>query len=188
MGKILTHLTDEMQQFIQKQQMFLVATAPLSDEGHINMSPKGLDCFRILGENRVGYLDLTGSGNETSAHIAENGRITFMFCAFNGPANIVRLYGTGKTILPDDPSWSELEPHFPTYTGTRQIIMADIHRVSTSCGYGVPLYYYRGQRETLTKYWEQKKDTVSDYQQQKNSHSIDGLKAPINRIADSNEA
>jgi hypothetical protein len=101
----------------------------------------------------VDYLDLTGSDNETSAHIAENGRITFILCAFDDPASIVRLYGAGKRILPDDPSWSELEPHFPVYTSIHQIITVDIHRVSTSCGYGVPLYDYNGQRETLPKYW-----------------------------------
>ncbi len=181
MGKTFDQITEPMQKFIDKQQMFFVATAPLAGDGHVNMSPKGLDSFRILGGNRVAYLDLTGSGNETSAHIAENGRITFMFVAFTGSPNIVRLYGTGRTVLKDSPEWESLISHFPTpHFSARQIIVTDIHRTSTACGYSVPLYDYRGDRETLTKHWEAKgEDAVSAYHREKNSQSIDGLETPI---------
>lgn len=180
MGKVFEHITDDIREFITRQHMFFVATAPLAAEGHVNLSPKGTDCFRILADHQVGYLDLTGSGNETSAHIAENGRITFMFCAFEGSPNIVRLYGKGRTILPDSPEWDGLKSHFPDLIGARQIITATIHRVSTSCGYAVPFFDYRTERETLTKYWEAKgEDALPDYQRQKNSASIDGLQTPI---------
>jgi hypothetical protein len=180
MGKVFDHITDEISTFISKQHMFFVATAPLAPDGHINLSPKGLDCFRVLGANRVGYVDMTGSGNETSAHIAENGRITFMFCAFEGAANIVRLYGVGQVALPGDPTWTALIGTFPTYLSARQIILADIHRVSSSCGYAVPLMDFQADRETLTKYWEAKgADAIPAYQRDKNCVSIDGLKTPL---------
>jgi hypothetical protein len=180
MGKVFDHIGESVERFIRKQQMFFVATAPLSGDGHVNMSPKGMDTFRLLGENRVGYLDLTGSGNETSAHVAENGRITFMFCAFEGSPNIVRLYGTGRTVLPGTPEWDALIGNFTLHLGTRQLIVADIHRVSTSCGYSVPLYDYKGQRETLTKYWEARGEAaIPEYQRTKNSASIDGLPTPL---------
>ncbi len=179
MGKVFDHITDNIREFVSRQHLFFVATAPLSADGHVNLSPKGMDCFRVLSEQRVAYLDLTGSGNETSAHIAENGRITFMFCAFQGSPNIVRLYGTGRTVLPTDAEWGTLAGHFPDYIGVRQIIVAEIDRASTSCGYAVPFMDYRGERETLTKYWEAKADEVSDYQRDKNSASIDGIPTPL---------
>ncbi|MDZ4765524.1 MAG: pyridoxamine 5'-phosphate oxidase family protein [Chloroflexota bacterium] len=180
MGKVFDHITPELHTFIGKQHLFFVATAPLSGAGHVNLSPKGMDCFRILAPNRVAYLDLTGSGNETSAHIAENERITFMFCSFDGTPNIVRLYGRGQTVLPDSREWATLIGGFTLYTGARQIIVADIHRTSTACGYAVPLYDYEGERETLVKYWAAKgADATIDYQREKNSSSIDGLTTPI---------
>lgn len=179
MGKVFDHITDDLQAFIRKQHLFFVASAPLSAEGHVNLSPKGMDSFRILSENRVGYLDMTGSGNETSAHIAENGRITFMFCAFEGAPNVVRLYGTGRTILPDTPEWTAHISDFTLYPGMRQIIVADIQRVSTACGYAVPFFDYKEERETLAKYWQVKEDTLPEYQRLKNSSSIDGLAAPL---------
>lgn len=180
MGKTFQQITDEIRAFINQQHLFFVATAPLSGEGHINLSPKGMDSFRVLSPNRVGYVDLTGSGNETSAHIAENGRITLMFCAFEGAPNIVRLYGMGMTVLPSNPEWSQLAGRFPTHLGTRQIIVVEIHRVSSSCGFAVPFMDYQGERETLTKYWAVKgADTLPDYQRQKNSISIDGLPTPL---------
>lgn len=160
--------------------MFFVATAPLTADGHVNLSPKGLDSFRILSPNRVGYLDVTGSGNETSAHLQENGRITFMFCAFQEPPSILRLYGTGKTILPDAPEWAELYSLFSPIPGTRQIIVADVNRVQTSCGMGVPLYEHIGQRESLVKWADKKGEAgLREYQQQKNAVSIDGLLAAL---------
>lgn len=180
MGKVYDQIGDDLRKFIEKQPMFFVATAPLSAEGHVNVSPKGLDTFRILSPNRVAYLDMTGSGNETSAHINENGRITFMFCAFKGSPMIVRLYGTGRTVLPETPEWDALVPNFETYYGYRQIIVADITRVATSCGYSVPLMELVGQRDTLIK-WAKAKgdDELVAYRQQKNQYSIDGLPAPL---------
>jgi hypothetical protein len=183
MAKFFDCITEELQDFIAAQHLFFVGTAPLSPTGHVNLSPKGLDCFRILSPNRVAYLDLTGSGNETSAHLQENGRITFMFCAFQEPPCILRLYGEGQTILPNFPDWNSLYSLFPQIPGTRQIIVADIDKVQTSCGYGVPLYEYQGQRQTIVK-WARNKGTqgVQDYQQQKNLVSIDGLPTPLSKL------
>src|ERR1043165_4190369 len=139
MGKDNDHISDENREYIDQQKMFFVCTAPLSSEGHINLSPKGFDCFRVLSPTKVGYLDITGSGNETSAHLEENGRITFMFCAFDGPPKIARLYGRGRPILPETAEWNRLITHFEARpAGTRQIIAADIDRAMTSCGFGVP--------------------------------------------------
>jgi hypothetical protein len=156
--------------------MFFVATAPLSAGGHINLSPKGLDCFRVLSAHRVAYMDLISSGNETSAHTLENGRITFMFCSFEGAPNILRLYGRGQAALPGSPLWNELSPQFTIYPSTRQLIVADISLVQTSCGFGVPLYDYRGDRDIHFD-WAEKKgaDGLAEYMQQKNRSSLDGL-------------
>ncbi|BBD60129.1 pyridoxamine 5'-phosphate oxidase-related FMN-binding protein [Nostoc sp. HK-01] len=141
--------------------------------------------MRILSPHKVAYLDLTGSGNETSAHLQENGRITFMFCAFTEPARILRLYGQGHVILPSYPDWDSVYSVFPPLPGTRQIIVADIEIVQSSCGFGVPLYEYQGQRQTLVN-WAAKKGEqgVREYQQQKNSISIDGLPTPLGQLSD----
>jgi Pyridoxamine 5'-phosphate oxidase len=180
MGKLYDHITDDLAEFIQAQPLFFVATAPLAAEGHVNLSPKGLDCLRILSPQRVAYLDMTGSGNETSAHLHENRRITFMFCAFGGPPNILRLYGHGHTILPGTDEWSELRPLFPEYPGARQIIAADISRVQTSCGYAVPRMDYVGQRDTLIRWAVAKGDQgLKDYHCEKNMQSVDGLRTPL---------
>lgn len=180
------HLTEDLQAFIEKQYIFFVATAPLSGEGRVNLSPKGMDSFRILDKNKVAYMDMTGSGNETSAHIAENGRITFMFCAFEDAPNIVRLYGAGQTILPDTAEWEALVDKFTLHIGTRQIIVADIDLVQSSCGYAVPFFDYQGERETLVKYWNAKgEDYVPEYQGRKNIASIDGIPTPIGQASDS---
>lgn len=176
MAKVHSAITPEVQKFIGKQQMFFVSTAPLDQDGHINLSPKGIDCFRILSPQRVGYMDLIGSGNETSAHLLENGRITFMFCAFEGSPNILRLYGTGHAVLPDQQEWEELAPAFTLYPNTRQIIVVDITRVQTSCGFGVPQYEYTGQRDMLFRWAEARgPEGLAQYQQQNNRASIDGL-------------
>jgi len=180
MAKTYPTITDELRDFIHAQPMFFVATAPLDADGHVNLSPKGLDCFRVLSPNHVAYLDLTGSGNETSAHLHENGRITFMFCAFSGPPKILRLYGQGTTCLPASEAWAKLQPLFPSYPGARQIISAEIHRVQTSCGFAVPLMEYAGQRDTLIRWAEAKGDEeVQAYQQQKNARSLDEMLTPI---------
>ncbi|BAY04584.1 pyridoxamine 5'-phosphate oxidase-related FMN-binding protein [Anabaena cylindrica PCC 7122] len=183
MAKVFDYITEELQKFIAAQHLFFVGSAPLSSTGHVNLSPKGLESFRILSPNRVGYLDVTGSGNETSAHLLENGRITFMFCAFQEPPCILRLYGQGQTILPDSPAWNSLYSLFSPISGSRQIIVADIERVQTSCGLGVPLYEYQGQRETLVN-WADKKGAagIKEYHQQKNFVSIDGLLTPLCQV------
>ena len=183
MAKVFNSITEELQGFIAKQHIFMVGTAPLSSTGHVNVSPKGLESFRVISPHRVAYLDLTGSGNETSAHLLENGRITFMFCAFQEPPCILRLYGQGRTILPDDYEWDQLYSLFPPIVGTRQIIVADIDRIQTSCGFGVPLYEYQGQRQTLIS-WAMKKGElgIREYHQQKNFVSIDGLSTPLSQL------
>lgn len=176
MGKFTSEISPRQQTFIEAQHLFFVATAPLSQEGHINLSPKGLDAFRVLSPNRVAYMDLISSGNETSAHTLENGRITFMFCSFTEQPSILRLYGTGRAILPQTEGWEELAPQFTILPSTRQIIVADIHKVQTSCGFGVPLYDYIGERDLHHK-WAANKgpEGLIDYQKQKNMVSLDGL-------------
>jgi hypothetical protein len=176
MGKFFNCIEDRHAEFIRKQRMFFVATAPLSTDGHINLSPKGMDCFRIFSNNRVAYMDIVGSGNETSAHILENGRITFMFCAFDGPPNILRLYGKGYAVLPGDEEWQSLAPHFKLVMATRQIIVADIDMVQTSCGFSVPYYSYEGERDQAEK-WAKNKgiEGLEAYKAEKNLKSIDGL-------------
>ena len=183
MAKVFDSITEELQKFIANQQMFFVATAPLSSTGHVNLSPKGLESFRILSPHKVAYLDLTGSGNETSAHLQENGRITLMFCAFEEPPCILRLYRSGNTILPGNPDWESFCSQFPQIPGTRQIIVADIDRIQTSCGTSVPLYEYQGQRQALVN-WAVKKGErgIKEYHQQKNLISIDGLPTPLSQI------
>jgi hypothetical protein len=176
MGKFHESILPAHSEFIQNQHLFFVATAPLSPNGHINLSPKGLDCFRVLSPNQVAYMDLISSGNETSAHTLENGRITFMFCSFAGTPNIMRLYGTGTVVLPGTPAWEKYAPHFRIYPSTRQIILADIHLVQTSCGFGVPLYNYVSERNIHFD-WAEKKgpDGLQEYIREKNLKSLDGL-------------
>jgi hypothetical protein len=179
-GKVVDSINEHIQEFIAAQHMYFVATAPLTETGHINLSPKGTDTFRVLSSNRVAYLDMTGSGNETSAHLTENGRITIMFCAFDGAPNILRLYGQGHTILPDSPEWAEFAVHFTLAVGYRQIIVADIDRVQTSCGYGVPFYDYVGERDQMARWAEAKgEDGLEKYRQQNNLCSIDGLPSAL---------
>ena len=180
MAKVYPHITDELADFIRQQHLFFVATAPLNEEGHVNLSPKGLNSFRILSPLRVGYLDMTGSGIETASHLQENGRITFMFCAFEGYPNVLRLYGTGRTVLPGTPEWDEISPQFELYYGARQIIVADLNRVHTACGYAVPLMEYAGERDQLQRWAAAKGDDgLVEYRQEKNLCSIDGLPSPL---------
>jgi Pyridoxamine 5'-phosphate oxidase len=176
MAKFYDSITSELQEFIEQQKMFFVGSAPLSEDRHVNLSPKGQDVFRILSPNRVAYLDLTGSGNETSAHLLENGRITFMFCAFEGAPRIMRLFGKGRTVLPTHAEWEDLLTHFTWIPGARQIIVADIDQTQTSCGFSVPKYDYKGQRDTLIKWAETKGDEgLETYRSEKNMKSMDGL-------------
>lgn len=175
MAKVLPELTDRLREFIESQSVFFVASAPVSPDGHVNLSPKGLDTFRVLDDTRVAYLDLTGSGNETAAHMSEDGRITLMFCAFQGPPLILRLFGRGRAVLPGAPEWAELIQFFDDIPGIRQLIVADIHRVQTSCGYGVPVMGEPEERDQLIRWAEAKgPDGLAQYRQEKNTMSIDG--------------
>jgi pyridoxamine 5'-phosphate oxidase-like protein len=175
-GKVSAAIDESVRQFIQAQHVFFVGSAPLDLDGHVNLSPKGLDTFRILGPTTVAYLDLTGSGIETVAHLKENGRITLMFCAFQGPPNILRLYGKGRAVEPHQPEFAELAGHFLEYDGIRTVIVVEISRVADSCGYAVPLLRYEGERAQLTA-WAGKKgpEGLKTYRAQKNQESIDGL-------------
>ena len=177
MGKLYDSIDPRLQDLISKQHVFFVATAPLSADGHVNLSPKGLDSFRVLGPRRVAYLDLTGSGIETVAHIRENGRIVVMFCSFSGPPKIVRLHGRGTVILPGDPGFDSLLTQFPKHVGVRSVIAIDVERISDSCGYGVPTYEFVGERNALAE-WANRKtgEQLESYRAETNARSIDGLK------------
>jgi len=179
--EVFDRISDELAAFIAVQPLFFVATAPLSG-GHVNLSPKGLDTLRVVDPTTVAYLDLTGSGNETSAHMAENGRLTIMLCSFDSKTMILRLYGRGRTVLPADAEFATLRPRFADLPGERQIIVLDVERVQTSCGYAVPRMDNPRHRDTLVR-WAEKKgpEGIVDYQQQKNVLSIDGLPAPVAR-------
>lgn len=168
------HLTDDHFAMIGRQAVFFVATA--AAEGRINLSPKGLaDTFRVLGPNRVAYLDLGGSGNETHAHLAADGRITVMMCNFEQPALILRIYGTGFAVLPKDDEWAELAAHFDLLPGTRQIFDIAVNSVQTSCGWGVPLMHVDKERETLVKYHPQSDREKWVEKLAGRTRSIDGL-------------
>lgn len=178
MGKLYEEITPELAAWVGDQHMFFVASAPLSAQGHINCSPKGRDTLRILGPREVAYLDLTGSGAETIAHVRENGRILFMFCAFAGSPKIVRFHGAADVVTPGSPAWAGLRNLFPGEPAARAIVRARIDRVSDSCGYGVPVMGFVEDRDTMRRWAENKgPEAVSAYQQEKNSRSIDGLPA-----------
>ncbi|MDF2652676.1 MAG: pyridoxamine 5-phosphate oxidase family protein [Paenibacillus sp.] len=180
MGKSFDAILPEHEAFIKKQHIFFVGSA--TADSHINISPKGHDVLRIFSPTDVAYLDLTGSGNETSAHLLEDGRITIMFIAFEGAPNIMRLYGTGHVVLPGTPEWDELIGHFTLLPGARQIIRATIHSVKTSCGYSVPFMSYTGERETLNKWASHKgEEALVSYRQEKNAVSMDGIVTPLGR-------
>jgi len=174
------HITDEFKTWIAQQSVYFLASAPLQPDGHINLSPRGLDSLRVISEQDVFILDLTGSGNETAAHLAENGRLTVMFCAFNNEPRILRLYGHGTVITPGHAQWKKYRGHFPAdIAGVRQIFHLSVTRVQTSCGFGVPLLEFVAQRDMLTR-WAEKKgpEGVRTYQKEKNMCSIDGLIPP----------
>jgi hypothetical protein len=176
MGTSYDDITPALAQWIERQHLFFVATAPLAGDGLINCSPKGMDTFRMLGPRQVAYLDLTGSGIETVAHSRENGRIVFMFCAFEGPPKIVRLHGTSEVVFPDSADYGSLRSLFPAYAGGRAIVRAHLARISESCGFGVPQYRYTGDRNTLIRWSESKgQAALAQYREAKNARSLDGL-------------
>lgn len=173
MAQRYPELTQELIHFIWQQQMFFVATAP--EEGYVNLSPKGFDALRVLDSKTVAWLNVTGSGNETAAHVLENGRMTIMFCAFEGRPWILRLYGKARVVHPRDTEWGMLLEKFENIAGARQIFVLDIELAQTSCGMGVPLYDYRGQRSQLVE-WAEKKgpEGIAEYWEKKNTVSLDG--------------
>ncbi|AUX23915.1 pyridoxamine 5'-phosphate oxidase [Sorangium cellulosum] len=176
MGRTFSELNEHLTGFLAEQPLFFVASAPSGSGGHVNVSPKGHDTFRILDPRTVAYLDLTGSGVETIAHLRDNGRITLMFCAFTGPPNIVRLYGRGEPIFPADPRFDALVGLFAPPKGVRAVIRVEIERVATSCGYAVPFMAYEGERDTLMKWVDRKgPEGIAQYQLERNATSIDGL-------------
>lgn len=175
MAKQYNEITDDLKIFIQQQKIFFVGTADV--DGRINISPKGADTFRILGRNRAVLLNLTGSGNETAAHMLAKNRITIMFCSFEDQPKILRLYGHGKIIHHPDKDWNELIALFPEKQGARQLFDLTIDLAQTSCGFQVPFFDYQGERDTLDK-WTRKKDLeeggIEGYWHETNNISIDG--------------
>ncbi len=178
MAKFYPNITKRIQQFIEAQKLFFVATAPKN--GRINLSPKGMDSFRVLNDREVAWLSVTGSGNETAAHVLENGRMTLMFCAFEGAPNIVRIYGTAKEIRPKDTQWTELIKHFTPLPGARQIFVVSIETAQTSCGMSIPFFEYKGEREQLNEWAVEKgEEGIKSYWKDRNQTSIDGLPTKI---------
>ncbi len=178
MGKLFEALDERNCEFIRSQRIFFVATAPLAADGHVNLSPKGLESFAILGPLEVAYADFVGSGIETAAHLRENGRIVFMFCAFDGPPRILRLHGRGEVVEPGDAAWDGLAPRLPAHSDVRAIVRVDLERISDSCGYGIPLYRYESDRPQLVQWCERKgTEGLRSYVREFGAHSIDGLPA-----------
>ncbi len=178
MGKLFDQIDQGLKEFIRTQKMFFVATAPLDGAGHVNLSPKGLDTLRVLDPQTMAYLDHVGSGAETIAHLRENGSIVLMLCAFQGAPRIVRFHGRGLVFEPQDPEFSRLRGLFPAEPAGRAIVRISIDRIADSCGHGVPLYAFQGNRSQLPD-WAARKGPqgLHDYQVQKNRVSIDGLQA-----------
>ncbi|WP_020523429.1 pyridoxamine 5'-phosphate oxidase family protein [Catelliglobosispora koreensis] len=179
MGKVYEAIDDRIHAFLLAQKIFFVATAPSGSDGHVNVSPKGLSgCFAVLDPLKVAYLEYGGSGIETIAHLRDNGRIVLMFCAFDGPPKIYRLHGRGREVLWDDPQFPELMRNFPEpkHWGARSVIVVDVERVSDSCGYGVPLMDYTGDRDLLNQFWDNKDEEQRlHYLHTRNATSIDGV-------------
>lgn len=177
MGKVFDEITPELAEWLKAQHLFFVATAPLNSEGLVNCSPKGMDTFSVLGPRQVAYLDLTGSGVETIAHLHENGRIVLMFCALAGPPKIVRLHGQGTVVTPETPDFAELRTHFPEHVGGRAVIKVELTRIGDSCGFSIPRYEYVNERDALVRWTEAKTpQELVDYRCQKNAISVDGLR------------
>lgn len=177
MGKLHAGIDDRLATFIAEAHVFFVATAPAGPGGHVNLSPKGgPGTFAVLGPWRFAYLDLTGSGAETVAHLRENGRITVMFCSFGPTPKVLRLYGRGRVVLPTDDEWPAAAAPFPAHRGARAVIDVAVERVADSCGYAVPLLEFAGERDLLDRWTERKSEAnLHDYRARHNAASIDGL-------------
>ncbi len=179
MGKVLEGIDEALAAFLCAQHMFFVATAPTATDGMVNVSPKGLEgSFAVLGDHEVAYLDLTGSGAETIAHLNDNGRICLMFCAFDGPPRIVRLHGRGEAVLVGESRFDALCAHFADQPGARAVVRVDVARVADSCGFAVPRMTFDGQRDQLAR-WAANRgpDGLAAYRAERNARSIDGLPA-----------
>ena len=169
-------IDEGLAKFIGDQHVFFVATAPGDGQGHVNLSPKGLDSFRVLGPTTVAWLDVTGSGVETIAQLRADGRITVLFCSFSGPPRILRLFGRGRAVLPGDDGFDELVARFPQIPGTRSVIRVELDRIADSCGYGVPRYDWVGERTQMIEWAERKgPEGLREYREKNNARSIDGL-------------
>lgn len=179
MGKTLPLIDDSLRAFVQRQHVFFVATAPSGGAGHVNCSPKGLDSLRILGARTIAYLDYSGSGAETIAHLRQNGRIVVMLCAFEGPPKIVRFHGHGTVVQPEDDGFAELLSRFgEIHPGVRSIIRIEVERISESCGFGVPVMRFETERAQLPNWAARKGESgLAKYKHDKNLRSIDGLPA-----------
>ncbi|HSZ58069.1 MAG TPA: pyridoxamine 5'-phosphate oxidase family protein [Tepidisphaeraceae bacterium] len=176
MATVYDTITPDLAAWIGQQRIFFVATAPSAADGHVNCSPKGLDSLRVLGPRSIAYLDLTGSGIETVAHLRENGRIVLMFCAFQGPPKIVRVHGRGTVLFPGDAAFADLRPRFPDVAGVRCLIHVDVTRISRSCGFGVPIFDGVEDRDQLPRYFAVNGEAgLAAYRMKKNAASIDGL-------------
>jgi len=175
-GKVFEGIDDTLRAWIVKQPMFFVATAPLAADGRVNLSPRGHDTFSVLDEHRVAWVDYTGSGVETIAHLRENGRICVMFCSFDSRPRVVRLHGQGTVHLPGEPAYDEVVARHPDHPSTRAVIVVDVQRVSDSCGYGVPVMELVGERDLLLLHAQRKgPEGLVAYRAANNAASIDGL-------------
>ena len=176
MGTEYTEINEKIQSWIEGQRIFFVSTAPMSGDGLINCSPKGLDCFRVLGPTEIGYVDTGGSGIETVSHLRENGRIVIMMCAFDGPPKIFRFYGKGTALEPHDEMFSETLARFPQQPAARNIILIDVQRIMDSCGFGVPLFEFQKDRDSLSNYFaNNSEEEILAYRAERNRVSLDGL-------------
>ncbi|MDH3639824.1 MAG: pyridoxamine 5'-phosphate oxidase family protein [Gammaproteobacteria bacterium] len=176
MGKEYQEIDEHMRGWMERQRVFFVSTAPLADDGRINCSPKGLDGLRVLGPRQIVYADIGGSGIETVAHLKENGRIVIMLCAFDGPPKIFRFYGHGRSVEPHDADFEKLVPMFPKIPAIRNFIIIDINCIRDSCGYGVPLYDFKTDRESLKSWCESKtEEEILTFRIERNALSLDGL-------------
>jgi hypothetical protein len=176
MGKEYTEIDDRLQNWIERQRIFFVATAPLAADGLINCSPKGLDSLRVLGPTTLAYVDIGGSGIETTAHLKENGRMVIMMCAFEGPPKILRFYGSGRVIEPHDDNFAALLEQFPQQPSARNIIEMSVVRMIDACGFGVPHYQFREDRDSLENYYgNNSAEYIDNYRRTKNASSLDGL-------------
>lgn len=178
MASFFESLDEKQKAFIEDQKMYFVASA--AEEGRVNLSPKGGDSLRVLSSSKIAWLNLTGSGNETAAHLLKKNRITLMWCSFDKQPLILRVYGTAKAVHPRDEEWNELIHLFEETTGARQVYLVSIDEVQTSCGFGVPYFQFEGHRDTLTTLWKKRgQEAVEAYWEDRNTKSIDGFETGV---------